>query len=117
MGEVEVLQLYELETEGPQAGKQRGFDAADGDGGMWQGCIRLELGWEDGPRLYVCVDREDPLGDSYACRPGRIEEVTDDILATKAITRALTGMPTSRIKGIITVTDSGITTMHEDGLY
>ncbi len=84
---VEVLRLGPYDEER----RQREFDATNGDGG-WEGLVRYDDHW-DPPRIYVAVDRRDPHGDSYACRPGQLEEIIDDETATALIVRALTGMP------------------------
>lgn len=88
---VEVLHLYPVDDNGPR----RAFDAANDDGG-WAGLVTYEAGWEP-PRIYVFVDRADPLGDSYAVRTGQPEEIIDDASCTALIIKALTGMPTRPI--------------------
>ena len=58
---------------------------------LWQGLIRFEH-WQgaDTPnRLYVISDRNDPLGEDYAMRPGMVDEVQDETLAKTAIAKAI----------------------------
>lgn len=84
---VEVLKLYELE------GKRRAFDSTDGVE-VTAGVVEFVPEGFEQPRTYVFVDREDPLGDSYAMKHGGcIEELADDAKIIEIICKGLDGMP------------------------
>jgi hypothetical protein len=84
---IEILKLYELE------GRRRAFDVSNGTL-IIAGVVSLDTGWEDGPRIYVYIDREDPHGNSYAVKPsGSIEELQDDETFSALVIQALRHMP------------------------
>jgi hypothetical protein len=109
---VELLNLGPVD----KTGRRRSFDASDGGSGIWRGVLSYDGGWKP-PRLYVFTDRDDPLDAPYACRPGELAEVTDAERAAQVIIGGLTGMPTSRLRGVISVQNGEVVAIHEDGLY
>jgi hypothetical protein len=87
---LEIIKLHE------PTDKDRAFDAFGEDDEFIAGKIHLDYGFEDGVRTYVFLDRERPLDDSYAMRPGgSSEELANDRIAEEIVINALTGMPTS----------------------
>jgi hypothetical protein len=84
---IEILALYELQHDG-----RRAFDATDGIQ-VIAGVASHDPDGFDQPRTYVYVDREDPLGDSYAVKIGTPEELSDDVTFSALIVGALRHMP------------------------
>ena len=83
---VEFLFLGDFDPET----NRRDFDAVSYGTFYWRGRLDF-IEWErpkEG-RIYVFSDRDDPLGDDYAMRPGKIEEVEQDELARRAIAKAI----------------------------